>query len=70
MEIDSDSELNLDSIFDEIKASYEQIISKLTDSVKGLKELKKEVKGLDAVQAVPKKGRGYGKAVAAALEKA
>ena len=70
MEIDSDSELNLDSIFDEIKASYEQIISKLTDSVKGLKELKKEVKGLDAVKAVPKKGRGYGKAVAAALEKA
>ena len=69
MEIDSDSELNLDSIFDEIKASYEQIISKLTDSVKGLKELKKEVKGLDAVKAVPKKGRGYGKAVAAALEK-
>ena len=70
MEIDSDSELNLDSIFDEIKASYEQIISKLTDSVKGLKELKKEVKGLDAVKAVPKKGRGYGKAVAAALETA
>jgi len=70
MEIDSDSELNLDSIFDEIKASYEQIISKLTDSVKGLKELKKEVKGLDAVKAVPKKGRGYGKAVVEALEKA
>ena len=70
MEIDSDSELNLDSVFDEIKVAYEQIISKLTDSVKGLKELKKEVKGLDVVKAVPKKGRGYGKAVVEALEKA
>ena len=70
MEIDSDSELNLDSIFDEIKVSYEGIIGKLTDCVKGLKELKKEVKGLDTIKAVPKKGRGYGKAVVEALEKA
>jgi hypothetical protein len=70
MDIDSDSELNLDSIFDEIKGSYEQIVGKLTDSIKTLKELKKEIRGLDAVKAVPKKGRGYGKRVIDAIENA
>ena len=47
VDIDSDQELN--SVFDEVKASFETIVESLTAAVKGLKELKKATKSSDAV---------------------
>ena len=54
VDIDSDQELN--SVFDEVKASFETIVESLTAAVKGLKELKKATKSSDSVIVTTKKG--------------
>jgi len=54
VDIDSDQELN--SVFDEVKASFETIVESLTAAVKGLKELKKATKSSDSVVVATKKG--------------
>ena len=55
IEVDSDHEL--ESVFSEVKASFETIVEYLTAAVKGLKELKKAAKSSSAETVVhTKKG--------------
>lgn len=79
VEVEIDSDHELEAVFSEVKASYETIVESLTAAVKGLKELKKAAKTSSAETVVntkkgPKKlkevvrGAKAGKGVVEALE--